>query len=340
MVDAEVNSIIIKRQNKVLNTDAVVDEDIDKRIDIRPSFFAEYPGQDHVKENLSVYVKAALKRNKPMDHVILHGPPGLGKTTLAHILANELKVSFYPTSAPSFDKVGDLAGILANIKAGSLLFIDEIHRLSTQVEEALYSAMEDFKIDIIVGEGPTARTVSLPINPFTLVGATTKLSSLSRPFISRFGIQERLEYYTEFSLGEIIKRTASLLSIKIDCKAVSALARRSRGTPRIANRLLSRVADFAIIEDSKFINDSIVNHALDRLKIDRWGLDRTDRNILEVIKEQYKGGPVGIEAIAVTVGEERATIEEIYEPYLIHAGFLKRGPRGRCLSEKSLKILE
>lgn len=306
---------------------------------LRPKSFSEYPGQEHVKTNLQVYVEAASKREKPLDHVILHGPPGLGKTTLAHIIASELGVPFYHTSGPSLDKPGSLAGILVGLKEGALLFIDEIHRLSIQIEEVLYSAMEDFSIDLIVGQGQTARTVNLPITPFTLVGATTKLSSLSRPFLSRFGIQEKLDFYDPKSLCEIIKRSAQILSIKIDDSGAYDLAKRSRGTPRIANRLLKRVCDFASIKSKNLIDSEIVAYSLGRLDIDEWGLDRMDRDILGVIGEKYSGGPVGIETIAVTLGEERATLEEVYEPFLVYSGFITRTPRGRCLTDKAREVI-
>lgn len=307
---------------------------------LRPKTFHEYPGQDHVKTNLKVYVEAASKRKSPLDHVILHGPPGLGKTTLAHIIAHELGVPFYNTSGPSLDKPGNLAGILVGLKEGALLFIDEIHRLSIHVEEVLYSAMEDFSIDLIVGQGQTARSVNLPVVPFTLVGATTKLSSLSRPFLSRFGIQEKLDFYDPEALAEIIKRSAKILSIEINEAAAVDLAKRSRGTPRIANRLLKRVFDFASLESKGVIHSEIVAYALSRLDIDQWGLDRMDREILSVILHKYSGGPVGIETIAVTLGEERATLEEVYEPFLIHSDFIMRTPRGRCLTDKARRLFK
>ncbi len=300
---------------------------------LRPSSFEDYPGQTFVKENLKTYVQAARSRNRCLDHVILHGPPGLGKTTLAHIIAKELQVPFHPTSGPAIDKPGDLAGILAGIEANSLLFIDEIHRLNIQVEEVLYSAMEDFCMDIVIGQGPTARTIRMPVQPFTLVGATTRLSSLSRPFLSRFGIQEKLDYYDEESLIFILKRSARVLDIELSEEGARELACRSRGTPRIANRLLRRVWDFTQVAGKDVIEQDIVNFALSRLDIDSYGLDRTDRDILRAVAEKYGGGPVGIETLAATLGEEKATIEEVYEPYLVHKGFIKRGPRGRSLTD-------
>lgn len=304
--------------------------------ELRPTRFEQYPGQEKAKENLKVYVKAALRRDNPLDHVLLHGPPGLGKTTLAHIVANELGVPFYSTSGPSIDKPGDLAGMLAGLEEGALLFIDEIHRLSIQVEEVLYSAMEDFVIDVVVGQGTSARSVRMPIAPFTLVGATTKMSHLSRPLISRFGIQERLEFYDDNSLIEIISRSAKILDIDLHDDGAVQIARCSRGTPRIANRLLKRVWDFAEIEGDHVIDQKIAKQALERLEIDQFGLDRTDREILKVISERYNGGPVGIDTLAVTIGEERSTIEDVFEPFLVHQGFLARGPRGRFITDKGM----
>ncbi|MFW7378035.1 MAG: Holliday junction branch migration DNA helicase RuvB [Oligoflexus sp.] len=303
---------------------------------LRPSYFEDYPGQEQAKENLKIYVAAARNRSAPLDHVLLHGPPGLGKTTLARIIAHELKVGFCQTSGPSLDKPGDLAGVLAGLESGSVLFIDEIHRLTMPVEEVLYSAMEDFCVDILVGQGPSARAVRMPINPFTLVGATTRMASLTAPLVSRFGIQERLEYYSDESLISILKRSAKIWQIELADDGASELARRSRGTPRIANRLLRRVRDFAEFHQVTELHKDIVDLTLNRLDIDEQGLDRMDRRILFTIRDRYKGGPVGIETIAATVGEERTTIEEVYEPYLMHRGFLMRGPRGRELTDKAL----
>lgn len=307
---------------------------------LRPQNFSEYPGQDKVIENLRVYVAAAMRRGQPLDHVLLHGPPGLGKTTLARIIANELGVPFFQTSGPSIDKTGDLAGVLAGMEKGSVLFIDEIHRLPKAVEEVLYSAMEDFSIDILVGQGPTARTVRMPIQPFTLVGATTRVSLLSAPFLSRFGIQERLEFYSEAALAVILKRSASLWGISLVDDGALELAKRSRGTPRIANRLLRRVRDFAEFAGEEELHRQIVDLTLNRLDIDPCGLDRMDRRILEIIRDRYEGGPVGIETLAATIGEERSTIEEVYEPFLMHQGFLTRGPRGRELSPLARQHLD
>lgn len=329
--------IDIEKQTEMerLTTPALRTEEgeLQSEANLRPSRFDDYPGQDRVKENLKVYVAASRKRGKTLDHVLLHGPPGLGKTTLAKIIANELHVPFYQTSGPSIEKPGDLAGILAGIESGGVLFIDEIHRLSIMVEEVLYSAMEDFHIDIVVGQGPTARTVKMPINPFTLVGATTRVSLLSAPLLSRFGIQERLEFYDAPSLARILQRSSAIWGVHLEPDGAMELASRSRGTPRIANRLLRRVRDFADFHGQDHLGRDIVNTTLDRLEIDAKGLDRMDRKILAVIRDRYNGGPVGIETLAATVGEEKATIEEVYEPYLVHQGFLTRSPRGRELSQ-------
>ena len=300
---------------------------------IRPQSFAEYPGQEQASNNLQVYVKSALKRNAVLDHVLLHGPPGLGKTTLAHILANEMGKPFHSTSGPSVEKPGDLAGILASLESGSVLFIDEIHRLSIQVEEVLYSAMEDFCLDLVVGQGPAARTVRMPIAPFTLVGATTKVSKLSRPLLSRFGIQERLSFYPEAALVKILQQTASAMDIQLEIGGAVAIASCSRGTPRIAISLLKRVWDFAMVANMNAINDSIAAKAFIQLNINAVGLDRLDIAILDTIESLYGGGPVGIETISVSLGEERSTIEDVYEPYLVHKGFLMRTPRGRVITE-------
>jgi Holliday junction DNA helicase RuvB len=299
---------------------------------IRPKKFSDYPGQDEVKRNLQVYVEASKKRSRPLDHVIFHGAPGLGKTTLANIVANELGVPFIATSGPAIDKPGDLAGILTGLEPGTLLFIDEIHRLSIKVEEILYSAMEDFAIDIIIGQGPSARSVRMDIAPFTLIGATTRLSLISRPLLGRFGIQERLEFYDTDSLACILNRSAEILGLSLSKVAGHEIARRSRGTPRLANRLLRRVADFAAVGNHNDIQREIADLALTRQGIDHVGLDRVDRRILEVMSEQYDGGPVGIETLAATLHEDRDTLEDVYEPYLVYRGFITRTPRGRMLT--------
>ena len=307
---------------------------------IRPTQFADYPGQDDVKNNLKVYVAAALKRSQPLDHVILHGAPGLGKTTLANIIANELQVPFVATSGPAVDKPGDIAGLLTGLEPGSLLFIDEIHRLNIKVEEVLYSAMEDFSIDIIIGQGASARSVRMDVAPFTLVGATTRLSLLSRPLLGRFGIQEKLEFYDPDSLTQILFRSADILGFKLSKSAALEIATRSRGTPRLANRLLRRVADFADVKDLQEIDRDVANIALLRQGIDKTGLDRVDRRILQIMQSQYDGGPVGIDTLAATLNEDRDTIEDVYEPYLVYRGFIARTPRGRTLTEQAIRYLK
>ena len=301
-------------------------------VTLRPETFADYPGQDHVKQNLQVYVSAAKARSAPLDHSVFHGPPGLGKTTLAKIVAAELGVPIHQTSGPSIDKPGDLAGILAGLEAQSVLFVDEIHRLPITVEEVLYSAMEDFCVDILVGQGPATRTVRMPIQPFTLIGATTRIASLSAPLLSRFGIQEHLDFYDEQALATILQRSAEHWDISLCSDGALELAKRSRGTPRIANRLLRRVRDFADFENKRQLDRQIVDKTLNRLSIDSAGLDRMDRRILGIMRDRYNNGPVGIETLAATVGEERTTIEDVYEPFLTFKGYIIRGPRGRELS--------
>lgn len=309
------------------------------RPELRPGSFSAYQGQEHVKENLKIYVASAKTRQAQMDHVILHGPPGLGKTTLARIIAHELGVPLFETRGPAIERPGDLAGILTGLAPGGVLFIDEIHRLSIKVEEVLYSAMDEFQLDIIVGQGPAARAMRMPIAPFTLVGATTRLALLSKPLLDRFGIPERLDFYSVDALIGILRRSADILGVAITEKGIEKIAARSRGTPRIANRLLRRVWDFAIGLGSPLIDDQLADKVLLRQGIDRHGLDRVDRQILQVIREQYAGGPVGIEALAATLNEDRATLEEVYEPYLVHTGYLARGPRGRTLTLKGRDYL-
>lgn len=305
----------------------------DWQYSLRPRRLREYIGQDKAKQNLSVFVKAAVNRREALDHVLLYGPPGLGKTTLAAIIANELGVNFRQTSGPAIERAGDLAAILTNLQDRDVLFIDEIHRLNRQVEEILYSAMEDFALDIIIGKGPRARSIRVDISPFTLIGATTKAGSLSPPLRDRFGVISRLEYYSTDALIEIITRAAQILKIPIELNGAQEIARRSRGTPRIANRLLKRVRDFAQVEGSQIITDDIADRALLALEVDREGLDHTDRRMLDAMIKKFHGGPVGLETIAAAISETRETIEDIYEPYLLQLGFIMRTPRGRVVTE-------
>ena len=305
----------------------------DWQYSLRPRRLREYIGQEKAKENLSVFVKAALNRREALDHVLLYGPPGLGKTTLAGIIANELGVNFRQTSGPAIERSGDLAAILTNLQERDVLFIDEIHRLSRQVEEILYSAMEDFALDIIIGKGPRARSIRVNIAPFTLIGATTKAGALSPPLRDRFGVISRLEYYSTAALVEIITRAAQILKIPIETGGAEEIARRSRGTPRSANRLLKRVRDFAQVEGSSVITDDIADRALLALEVDREGLDHTDRRMLDAMIKKFRGGPVGLETIAASISETRETIEDIYEPYLLQLGFIMRTPRGRVVTE-------
>ncbi len=307
---------------------------------LRPKILNEYIGQDKVKESMKVYIEAAKKRGEPLDHVLLYGPPGLGKTTLSNIIANEMNSNIKITSGPAIEKPGDLASILTNLSEFDVLFIDEIHRLNKTVEEILYPALEDFSLDIIIGKGPSARSIRLDLPKFTLIGATTKAGSLTTPLRDRFGIVSRLELYSPEQLEQIIKRSATILGVELEEKAENEMARRSRGTPRIANRILKRVRDYAVVLGNGKITQEIAKIALNKLEIDELGLDETDRKILKTIIHQYKGGPVGLETLAATIGEEVETIEDVYEPYLLQIGFLSRTPRGRIAMPDAYKHLE
>ena len=314
-------------------------EELDVEKKLRPLSFEDFTGQDQVLENLQIFVQAANKRDEALDHTLFHGPPGLGKTTLAHILANELNVNIKVTSGPVLDKPGDLAGLLTNLEERDVLFIDEIHRLSPIVEEYLYSAMEDYKIDIMIESGPNARTVQINLNPFTLIGATTRSGLLTAPMRARFGIQSRLEYYNTELLTTIVQRSASILNVPISMEAAVEIAGRSRGTPRIGNALLRRVRDFAQIKGDGNIDIKIAKFALQALNVDTHGLDEMDNKILTTIIEKFKGGPVGITTLATAVSESAETIEEVYEPFLIQQGFIMRTPRGREVTELAYKHL-
>nr|WP_253955171.1 Holliday junction branch migration DNA helicase RuvB [Staphylococcus gallinarum] len=296
---------------------------------LRPTKLRQYIGQSAIKSNLEVFIKAAKLRQEPLDHVLLFGPPGLGKTTLSHIIANEMDVNIRTVSGPSIERPGDLAAILSGLQPGDVLFIDEIHRLSSVVEEVLYPAMEDFFLDIVIGKGEEARSIRIDLPPFTLIGATTRAGSLSAPLRDRFGVHLRLEYYKETELKEIIIRTAEVLGTSIDEESAIELAKRSRGTPRVANRLLKRVRDFQQVNNDEIIHIDTTKHSLELLQVDDQGLDYIDHKMMNCILQQYSGGPVGLDTIAVSIGEERVTIEDVYEPFLIQKGFIERTPRGR-----------
>lgn len=319
-------------ERRIITTD-VTEEDLPVEGNLRPQTLDEYIGQEKTKKNLKVYIKAAKQRGDALDHVLFYGPPGLGKTTLAGIIANEMGVHMKVTSGPAIEKPGEMAAILNNLQEGDVLFIDEIHRLNRQVEEVLYPAMEDYAIDIMIGKGATARSIRLDLPKFTLVGATTRAGLLTAPLRDRFGVVHRLEFYNVSELKTIIIRSAEVLGVEIDDKGAEEMAKRSRGTPRLANRLLKRVRDFAQVKYDGRITEEVANFALDLLEVDRYGLDQADRMILSTVIQKFQGGPVGLDTLAASIGEDAGTLEDVYEPYLIQNGFLSRTPRGRVATE-------